>query len=81
VYFFRVVNPFQAKKLQWKTEDIVTPRLRELGPQVAQRVVKNMAKEGVRGTKDELKTMHMQRSQQEVMILFYITRYTRPLVN
>lgn len=39
------------------------PRMREIGPQVALNIRTQMAKEGVTGTKDELKAIHLERCQ------------------
>lgn len=48
----------QAKKAQWKIEDEVLPRMQDIEPRIAQEVRKRMAREGVTGSKGELRVVY-----------------------
>ncbi|KAF9226557.1 hypothetical protein BS17DRAFT_775824 [Gyrodon lividus] len=53
-----------AKRRQWRAEEQVLPILQSEGPTVAKRVLEDMQKEKVRGTKEELQKMHSNRMKE-----------------
>ncbi|KAF9652198.1 hypothetical protein BDM02DRAFT_3089619 [Thelephora ganbajun] len=50
-----------AKKAQWKTEDEILPRMQTIAPKIAQEARKKMAREGVKGSKEELNAIYSKR--------------------
>lgn len=48
----------QAKKAQWKIEDEVLPRMQVIEPRIAQEVRKRVVKEGVTGSKEEIRAIY-----------------------
>jgi inner membrane protein COX18 len=61
--------PTQAKRRQWRAEEQALPILKSEGPTVAKRVLEDMQKEKVRGTKEELRKMHGTRTKEMVCVL------------
>ncbi|KIJ20251.1 hypothetical protein PAXINDRAFT_166359 [Paxillus involutus ATCC 200175] len=53
-----------AKRRQWRAEEQALPILKSEGPTVAKRVLEDMQKEKVRGTKEELRKMHGTRTKE-----------------
>ncbi|KAF8845852.1 hypothetical protein BDN67DRAFT_304334 [Paxillus ammoniavirescens] len=53
-----------AKRRQWRAEEQALPILKSEGPTVAKRVLEDMQKEKVRGTKEELRGMHSTRTKE-----------------
>lgn len=60
----------QAKKREWRIQDVVMPHLESLKPALYQSVLREMQKAGVRGTKEEIKATHANRAKQLVLSLF-----------
>jgi inner membrane protein COX18 len=58
--------PIQSKERQWRAEEVVLPRLREEKPKVMEEVRNEMARMGVKGTKDELRAAWGKRVEQLV---------------
>ncbi|EIW82111.1 hypothetical protein CONPUDRAFT_102897 [Coniophora puteana RWD-64-598 SS2] len=60
-----ITVPFSvwAKKRQWRAEDEVIPRVKELAPEVSRLVLKDMKEGRVKGTQQELQAMHGKRVQ------------------
>lgn len=56
----------QSKQRQWRAEELVLPRLQLEGPVIAKRVLEDMQKEKMRGTKEELQTVHRTRMKEAV---------------
>lgn len=48
----------QAKRAQWRIEDEVLPQMQGVGPRIAQEVRKRMTREGVTGSKEELRVIY-----------------------
>ena len=62
-------HPDQAKKRQWRVETHVIPQLLQDKPGVQQRVMLEMRKDKVRGTKDELRDTYQKRLRKAVECL------------
>lgn len=56
----------QSKRRQWRAEEQVLPRLQSEGPVIAKRVLEDMQREKVRGTREELQTIHRARMKEAV---------------
>ncbi|KAG9317410.1 hypothetical protein JVU11DRAFT_1609 [Chiua virens] len=73
-HFFTVLTrlaltvPFSvwSKRRQWRAEEQVLPRLQSEGPVIAERILKDMQREKVRGTKEELHMIHSSRMKEAV---------------
>ncbi|KAI9574725.1 60Kd inner membrane protein-domain-containing protein [Boletus coccyginus] len=58
--------PFSSKRRQWRAEEQALPRLQSEGPVIAKRVLEDMQRAKVRGTKEELQTIHHTRMKEAV---------------
>lgn len=58
-----VLTAVQAKKRQWKTEEVVLPQLLQERPLIFEKVHEEMKKVGFTGTREEAMTEHAKRSQ------------------
>ncbi|KAL4076072.1 60Kd inner membrane protein-domain-containing protein [Scleroderma citrinum] len=47
-----------AKQRQWRAEEIVVPTIRSMVPNVAKSVSEEMTREGIRGTKEQIQSIH-----------------------
>ncbi|KAG8218588.1 60Kd inner membrane protein-domain-containing protein [Butyriboletus roseoflavus] len=56
----------QSKRRQWRAEEQVLPRLQSEGPVIAKRVLEDMQREKLRGTKEKLQTIHSTRMKEAV---------------
>ncbi|KAG6378674.1 hypothetical protein JVT61DRAFT_12945 [Boletus reticuloceps] len=63
---FTVPFSVWSKRRQWRAEEQVLPRLQSEGPVIAKRVLEDMREEKVRGTKEELQTVHRTRMKAAV---------------
>lgn len=52
----------QAKKRQWRAEDLALPQLKKERPQILQQIVQDMKRDGFRGTTDEAAMEHSKRA-------------------
>ena len=61
----------QAKRRQWRTEELVVPALQEAKPLVQKQVLHEMRVEQARGTKEELRKVYDERVKKNVRHLFH----------
>ena len=61
----------QAKRRQWRTEELVVPALQEARPLVQKQVLHEMRVEQARGTKEELRKVYDERVKKNVRHLFH----------
>jgi len=63
-----VTDLAQAKRRQWRAEEVVVPAVRSMTPNVVRGVSEEMAREGLRGTKEQIQSIHNERVKQIVRL-------------
>lgn len=58
-----LLTGLQAKKRQWRTEEVVVPQLMKERPAILQKVHQKMRQDGFRGTKEEAQVEYAKRAK------------------